>query len=76
MNSVREDGGKRGGPAGEERRLQSRCERLAVAIREMHSDAVRLRVHNPDFLGAVRKIQFHLEIELRRGVGIGRYLDR
>jgi len=46
-----------------------------MAVGKVRPDAMRLRVNDPDFFGAVSEIEFHLEIELRCGVGFGSDLN-
>jgi len=46
-----------------------------MPVGEMHPDAARLRLDSPDFLGAVSEVQFHLEVEVRGGVGVGHDFD-
>ncbi len=41
----------------------------------MHPDPARLRVDDPDLLGAVGEVELHFEIQLRGGIGIGRHFD-
>jgi hypothetical protein len=46
-----------------------------MAIGKVRANAASLREHNPDFLGAVREVQLHLEIELGGTVGFGSDFD-